>query len=199
MNKNGLLANTHGASLIEVMLAISVLAIAISGVLLTMITSAKTINDNRDYVTAAMEAKLKLAEIQGSGNLYQILAKYRPGATPDLSTFALPQRDGNGAPIAGQFKLVTYSGGVQVTNIGTITFPGITSLTSPLLETTSYPSLGMPMDLDGNGTIDAGVDKSVLPVAPAPQLQVLPVLIRITWSSSEVEPPQYYELPAILN
>ena len=58
----------RGMTLIEVMMALSVLAIGIMGLLTLIPTTTRLINDSNEYETARHAAEMKIAEIRAKGD-----------------------------------------------------------------------------------------------------------------------------------
>lgn len=59
--------STHGMTLIEVLIALSILAVAITGVLGQIPATAKLISDSNEYEIARHAAGTKIAEIRAAG------------------------------------------------------------------------------------------------------------------------------------
>src|SRR4030095_7848795 len=75
--------------------------------------------------------------------------------------------------------------GVAETQVGEIVFP---TVGSALREDVTIPELGMPCDLNGDGTIDS-LDHSR-------DYRILPVLVRVRWKSGETS--ESLAVPAVL-
>src|ERR1035437_370127 len=118
--------SVHGMTLIEVMIACSVLAIGILGAMSALISVSSLETANHDDLIAINIARQKLAEIQ-TQSFQLIFAFYGPNGAQNTFPVA-PLIDGT----------------------GTITFP--TNAAGGLDETVTDVDLGMPMDLNGNGS-----------------------------------------------
>jgi len=194
----------RGLTMIEVMFAVTILAIAISGVLMAILGNSKLIRNNRDYLQASIAAKQKLAEIEGAalsqghdtqstdlgeeltnGSLVPVLQAYRDhrfvvrdANNNILFRLATEDLNNNGVLNAGEDRNGNGIIDRDITDVGQVIFP-LTG--NRLYENVNIPLMGMPMDLDCSGAIENNDDKTTATAAPR-QLKLLPVTVRITWS-----------------
>ncbi|MEI6233366.1 MAG: prepilin-type N-terminal cleavage/methylation domain-containing protein [Planctomycetota bacterium] len=140
----------HGMTLIELMVAMSILAIGILGSMSALISISALETANHDDLIAVNISRQKLAEIQ-TQSFQTIFTFYGPnGAQNSFPVTPLPNGTG---------KLV---------------FP--TNAAGALDETINDTDLGMPMDLNSNGSAsDTDVSTSY---------KLLPLRIEISWDSS---------------
>ncbi|MSR61888.1 MAG: prepilin-type N-terminal cleavage/methylation domain-containing protein [Planctomycetes bacterium] len=152
-----------GFSLLEVLCAVVVLAMAALGLSRTMVASSQLASATRERAVAVEAVRRMLEDLQDA-DFAQVFALYD----------ANPANDPGGA---GTAPGATFSAdGLDATLsdadglVGEIVFP-VTG--TQLREDKQLPQLGMPMDLDGNGAVDA--------LDHATNYQLLPVLVRVAW------------------
>ena len=177
------LTGCKGVSLLETMLAATVLAIGICGVMSSMVTTRQYMNFNREEDLAINVARLKLAEIellQTPTSFSTIFTTYNRTTTP-LNT-SDPNLTINGGTVTVYFP--TDSTGTKLVE----TLP--TPVTDPNL---SFAGV-MPLDLNGDHTIDAAtVDHS-----SDAKLLMLPVTIRVQWYSQKTKVARTMEFHSML-
>ena len=142
---------THagGMTLVEIMIAMSVLAVGIMSVMSALISITSLENANHEELVAINIARQKLAEIQ-TAPFGAVFSLYGPGSS------------------GGTFTVSQLQNGT-----GKIIFP--VNANGKLDETIVDANLGMPQDLNGNGTSsDTDVSGSYI---------LLPVRIQLQWSS----------------
>ncbi|HLX63123.1 MAG TPA: type II secretion system protein [Planctomycetota bacterium] len=115
-------------TLIEVMVALAVLAIGIMGVMSALISITALENADHEELVAINIARQKFAELQAAP-FASVFNYYGPSSTKGTFTVDPALNLQNG--------------------VGTITFPVNSS--GNLDETVVDANMGMPMDLDGNG------------------------------------------------
>jgi len=153
-----------GFSQLELLCAITVLALATLGFSLGLISSGRLASAVRERTLATEHARRVLEELQDA-NFAQVFALYD----------ANPANDPGGVPAPGASFVV--EGLTPVADdpdgvVGEIRFP---TSGNQLREDVVLHSLGMPRDLNGDGPIDA--------VNHAADYQLLPVLVRVHWRS----------------
>jgi type II secretory pathway pseudopilin PulG len=156
-------------TLIEIMIALSILAISILALLSSLCAAAKLQDVTRERALAQNAARAKIEEMR-SRTYTQIYSLYNsnpaddpggPGTAPG-ATFTVPGLNAfPGVPV-GQIVFPESGGGL------------LESLVDPSRGIDA--SMGMPRDLNGNGIID------VVPFTTG--YQILPVKIVITWKSA---------------
>ena len=121
--------NSQGMTLVEVLIAVSFLAVGLLGLLLT-ITSALTLNQvNREETLALNAAREKVSEMQNADEFSNIYGIYSVAPDETFEVDGLPD------------------------SVGTIIFPESGGV---LMEDIDDPELGMPRDLNGDTTTDTG-------------------------------------------
>ena len=167
-----------GFSQVELLCAITVLALAMLGFSVGLISSLRMASAVRERALATEHARRVIEELQDT-NFAQVFALYDATAADDPG--------GAGTAPGASF---TVEGLTPVTDdadgkVGEIVFP---VSGSQLREDVVSHSLGMPRDLNGNGAIDASDH--------AADYQLLPVLVRVRWRSQGA--PMTVELRTIL-
>jgi type II secretory pathway pseudopilin PulG len=131
-------------ALLDVMIAATVLAVALTSMMTLIVSSVKLGRVNREN-TLANEAARRQLEVLHSADFDTLFTAFT--AAPDFAVRGLAPQPGDPDGMAGQ-----------------ILFP---SVGAALREDVNDPGLGMPRDLNGDGVIDfanhAG-DYQVLPV-----------------------------------
>lgn len=141
---------SRGLTLVEVMVALSVLAIGVLAAMSALIAITTLENANHEELVAINVARQKLAELQ---------------TAPFVSVFAFYGPTSN----AKYFTVSELEGGT-----GRIIFP--VNSAGKLDETIVDANLGMPQDLNGNGT---RTDTDV-----SAKYTLLPVRIHLQWNST---------------
>ena len=146
---------TAGLSLVELMIALVVIAIALLAIFSLVVSSSQVQQETREKALAYNAARLKIEEMR-SKTFSSIWSIYKAGGSTG-NTFAV---DGL-QPIAGDAA------------VGFIFFPERNNLLS---ETVADSELGMPKDLNRDGdALDDDVTNG------ATIYKILPVRIRIRW------------------
>src|SRR5262245_15136649 len=165
-------------TLLEVLCAVVVLALAALGLSRAMIASNQLASDSRERALATEAARRMLEELQDT-SFGSVFRTYDANPANDLG--------GAGKAPGANFTV----DGLQATPddadgmVGEIVFPVIGT---QLRETADLPELGMPHDLDGGGTLDAADH--------AADYALLPVLVRVRWRGQTA--PMQVELRTIL-
>lgn len=157
---------TGGFSLVEIMLGLTVIAIAIVGTV-GSITSSAVLGDSNRETTIAYQAAQRVLEELHASEFGQVLALYNgvPGDDPGGAgtapgpSFAVPGLDVRPDDADGF--------------VGRVLLP-TTGSPPRLLENVVNPDFGLPRDLNGDGAED-GADHST-------DYIVLPVRVRVEWT-----------------
>ncbi|MGD0092428.1 MAG: hypothetical protein ABSE73_21135 [Planctomycetota bacterium] len=179
------LTGSKGVSLLETMIAGVVLAIGICGVMTSLTSTRQYLDYDREENLAINEARLRLAQLEALQSPTSFTTIF---TTYNNVTNALTTTDAN---------LTLYGG------TATFYFPTDTTGTK-LVETLPAPVSGTNLafqglmanglDLNGDGTIDgATVDHS-----SDPKLLMLPVLIRVQWTSMKTQVQRNLDFLSIL-
>jgi prepilin-type N-terminal cleavage/methylation domain-containing protein len=169
-----------GFSLLEVMFAAVILAIAISGAASAMISAMRLDRVNRETTVAMLEARSVLEQLQ-SLDFEAIYAAYNQSAADDGGV-AVP---GPNFAVPGLSPDPADADGI----VGRVSFPEVQNgATWELREDVVDPELGMPMDFDGDG-ID-GDDHSG-------DYALLPIRLQVRWSG--VSGPRTTNLVTLLS
>jgi hypothetical protein len=154
-----------GLTLIELLIAGAFVALAACGLSAVLVGSMAMGAVNKETAQARAAAQQMLEQLHNipAGDVY---------ATFNQITSDDPY--GTGSAPGSVFSVRTKPSAIQVSNmIGEVLFPDISHL-GELREDTVDPLLGMPRDLNGDGSIDTGNH--------AGDYMYLPVRVRITWS-----------------
>lgn len=154
-------ARNRGLTLFELLVSITVLLVALIGLVSVMYYTTRLNTVNRENL-AALRAAERQIETLRSIKIEEIVPRYNNTKSDDLGTGENP----------GPYFDVEGLKPVGSARVGRISFPGDGVR---LLENVNDPAWGMPRDLNGNGTIDT-VDVS------GPDLKLLPVMVEITWT-----------------
>ncbi len=159
-----------GFTLIDVMMATVVLAVAISGLASAVVLSLSLNRVNRDTVLAQEAAHRVIEEIEGH-TFSETFAAYNANAGDDagLATPAV----GQGFAVVGLGPLKGDADGL----CGRVMFPtqtvgGVEELREDVVD----KALGMPRDLNGDGVVDA--------LNHAANYRLLPVRVRVEWQGA---------------
>ncbi len=159
-----------GFTLLEVMFAAAILAIAISGAASAMLSSIQLDRVNRETAIATQGARRILEQVQDAefGDLWALynhdLADDPPAA---VAAGTVPGAD---FAVAG---LSLQEGDPDGAN-GEVVLPAVLNMgVWELREDIVDPALGMPMDLNGDGIVD-GIDHSG-------DYLIVPVRARVQW------------------
>lgn len=155
-----------GFTLLEVMIAMTIVTTTLVGLFSAILTISRLNATNREGL-AAMRGAEQMIEILKNTDFDKVFASYNKSPADD----PLPGPGTAPGPNFDVLDLVPRPDDPDG-KCGRIVFPTDASGTQ-LLESKVDPELGMPWDLNGNGTIDA------LDVSSTAQL--LPVTIVIEW------------------
>jgi type II secretory pathway pseudopilin PulG len=147
-----------GFSLVQVILAATVLTLAALSLSAVQISSMALSATNRETAHARQAARQVLEEI-GTVPADEVFATFNTAPSDDP--------EGAGTAPGPTFSIPTDTGPMQVD----VVFPG--SSGAVLREDVTDTELGMPRDLNGDGTVDD--------VNHAGDYLLLPVRIRVTW------------------
>jgi len=151
-------------TLVEMSVALGLIAIGASAVLLTMVYSLELDATNHETVAASQTARRVLEQARSEA-LGDVLALYNADDADDPDGVGTAPGD-------------TFSVSMLMQTVGGNGFDGrvILPLGSDgvLRETADLPELGFPRDLNGDGAIDAD-DRSG-------DLIALPMIVRVRWS-----------------
>lgn len=142
------------------MLAVTIVAIALSAITVSMLSSMALSRVNRETALASQAARRQMEIVTSSVRGNSVPEAYAAlSANPNFAVGGIDPLDGDadGMPGQIQFPTIDVAGVVQ------------------LREDVNDPSLGMPRDLDGLNGID-NLDHSA-------DAQVLPVRVRVQWQS----------------
>jgi prepilin-type N-terminal cleavage/methylation domain-containing protein len=153
-----------GFSLLELMIAVSVLVIGVAFTARSIIASTQLARSNRESVIAVEAARRTIETLRGEA-FAQVFARYNP-ATSDDPGGAAP---GPNFVVAGLDPMPDDADG----RVGQIVLPTLAGAGSVLRENMNDASLGLPRDLDLDGVVD-GADH-------AANYRILPVLVRVRW------------------
>ena len=184
----GLVARTRsgGFTLLEVLFAAAVLAIAISGSAGAMLSAMQLDRVNREQV-AAMQAARRVLEQAQDVEFTEVFAAYNSVAADDPAAMvAAGTVPGSAFASAGLRVQLGDADGFT----GEIVFPtvdngGVLELREDVVD----PLLGMPMDLNMDGVID-GLDHSA-------DYRILPMRARVAWRG--VSGDRTFEVVTILS
>lgn len=156
----------NGFTILEIMFAVSVLAVGLVGLLSVILHLGRLNAINRENL-AAMRAAEKMVETLRNTEFDQVFPSYNglpaDDPAPGPGTAPGPHFDVPG--------LVPQAGDAD-RKCGRILFPA-DATGAGLLETTSDPELMMPRDLNENGVVE--------PVPILSDFKLLPVTVRIEW------------------
>jgi len=153
-----------GFSLLEVMIAFTVLSIAIGAVTSSLLSTMSLRRINRETTIASDAAQSALEDITG-GDFATMFARFNATGADDPP--APMDSPGGSFAVLG----LTANSGDADGVVGEIVFPGDGVV---LREDSTDYALGMPRDLNGDGLIDANNH--------AGDYIVLPVRVRLVWS-----------------
>ena len=159
-----------GFTLLDVMMAAVVLAVAISGLSGAILVAMSLNRVNRDTAIAQQAARQAIEQLEGR-TFNEVFAAYNGNVGDDAGLLA--PAVGAGFAVAGLQPLVGDADGL----CGRVMFPVTTvGAVEQLREDVVDAALGMPADLNGDGAIDA--------LNHAVDFRLLPVRIRIEWLGS---------------
>lgn len=142
MHVHNLSPKRQGLTLIEVVIALVIVAVGLMGIMSALLSVSTLVNSNHDQLVAINIARQKLAEIQNA-TFQTTFAQYGPNSET-----------------GGNFTISQLENGS-----GKIIFPVNSS--GKLDETVINENLGMPQDLNGNGNkidTDVSATYTILPI-----------------------------------
>lgn len=142
---------------------IAILTVSVAMFAQTISASARLDPVANETMLAAEGARLKLEDMK-SEDLVELFARYNSDPTDDPA--------GPGTAPGNTFTIEGLSPATVGGVVGRIDFPVIGT---QLREDVTDTGLGMPRDLDGDGTVDAGDH--------ANDYIVLPIRVRVEWAS----------------
>ena len=155
----------RGFSLLELIVAVTVLTIAAGAITSTLVVSTSLTHINRE-TTLAVEAAQSAVESLRAVGFDEAFARYNASPDDDPAGTA----PGASFDVAGLFARAGDPDG----RVGSIQFPGDGFV---LREDLEDRELGMPRDLDGDGAVDA--------LDHADDYGILPVRVRIEWTGEQ--------------
>jgi prepilin-type N-terminal cleavage/methylation domain-containing protein len=155
-------APSKGFTLIEVVIAMAVMAVAILGLLSMLANTMKIQESAREQALAMNACREVLDQMRSSGNFSELFRRYNSTTSDNAGLVgAIP---GNAFDVPGLSPIP----GDADNRVGRIVIPEDPTTPTILRENLSNPELGTPMDLNGDGVVDgnnhAG-DYTLLPVA----------------------------------
>ena len=153
-----------GFSLLEVLIAVAVFAIALGPITSSLITSNSLVSTNRE-TSIAMDAALSLVARLKAEDFDSLYRRYNPDPGDDPN--------GSGSAPGANFVVLGLDpvSGDPDGMVGRILFPGTGA---ELLENLDDVEFGTPRDLNGDGAIDA--------VDHGDEFIILPIKVRIEWT-----------------
>jgi prepilin-type N-terminal cleavage/methylation domain-containing protein len=159
-----------GFTLVEIIVAVLILAIAIGGISSSMLSSMTLNRVNGETALAQQAARATLEQITGAA-FEDVWAIYNADPADDGTLPVGVVAQGPGFAVAGLDPQVADGDAL----CGRIEFPAITvGLGQELREDVVDAGLGMPRDLDGDGLWPEAVNI-------APDYTVLPVRVLVEW------------------
>ena len=158
-----------GFTLVEVIIAVAVLAIALAGFSSTMIVSLRTSETSAELALANQRAQ-RMVEALYDVEFDQLFRQYNDDAKDDVG--GAGTAPGNGFAVPGLAAQHYDSDGLA----GEISFATPAGKPGELREDVKDDLLGFPRDLNGDGKID---DEN-----HATDYQILPVRIVIRWAGA---------------
>ena len=155
-----------GFALIELVVAVAIMAIAFAGISTSLAASMSLRKSNQD-TARAIRAALSLADTLRDEDFATLFVRYNESTADDPVGLTAP---GANFTVPGLAPRDNDADGF----VGHISFPGDGVA---LKEDAANRTLGMPRDLNGDGTIDAADHAS--------DYGVLPVLITVEWKGSK--------------
>jgi len=154
--------------MVEVMVALAILAVATTGVLVTILSNTRLTESNHEFSHAAAAARKTLTEMAGSGEFKDIFRRFNADTTDNHGDGYNPGNVFDVVDNAGKKLLNPIAGQAQC---GTVIFPmNGTSLREDVVDS----AMGLPMDLTGDGVVDANDHKG--------DYKILPTTARVDWA-----------------
>ena len=162
--------SARGLTLLELVCSITVLALGISGLARVTLGLQRAGSAARETELATQAARAMLERIQAE-SFAQAFRSFNATGADDPGGANTAQ--GANFDVAGLRALPDDADGRP----GEIVFPTAAGQPGVLSETVVDARLGMPQDLDGNGSVDA--------LDHATDYELLPVLVRVRWQSRD--------------
>ena len=167
-------------TLIEVVIALTVLSVGILGLLVSISSSLIATDANREEAIAMNCARAKLSELQLltlNGNFSTIFSTYNSTQTAHsvnvATMFSNPTAENNLSDPNASCTVLFPEGGAG----GTLVEGSSPSDIFFGLTAAQANNMGMPQDIDGNGTLDG------ITTDKAGTYSILPVCINVSWVS----------------
>lgn len=169
--------NERGITLVEIAIAMAIIAIALLAVMGTMMSGQKSNQSTRENALAMTHARQKLEEMR-SQTFSEIYSRYNSDPSDDPG--------GNGTAPGSAFT-ITGLNPQSGLPLGMIQFPEA-GTPATLREDATDSKLGMPRDMNGDNAIDSSARSS--------DYKILPVRILIRWQG--MTGPTQFEMHTIL-
>ncbi|MCY3004091.1 MAG: prepilin-type N-terminal cleavage/methylation domain-containing protein [Planctomycetota bacterium] len=161
----------RGFSLLELMIAISVMSVGLLGFTQAMVTALRAQLLARQQAIAT-EAARRQIEIMGSTQFSEVFRRFNGATVDDPAGVVVP---GANFAVPGLTAQVGDADGMA----GEVLFPVDSVAPEELREDIANTALGTPLDLDVDGAVD-GVDHSN-------DYQMLPVVVIVRWRGAAGE------------
>ncbi|MEN8150099.1 MAG: hypothetical protein ABFS86_09760 [Planctomycetota bacterium] len=161
--KRGPPATEAGLGLVEMMVAVAILATAILAILSVAAHSIKLDSVNRETALASDAARVRYEQLRALP-LLQVLATYNTDPTDDP--------EGEYTAVGPKAQISRDQAGLDFAS--TVELP--LTKEGELREDAVRPELGLPRDLNGDGVIDDEDHRD--------DYVILPVAVRVTWTGS---------------
>ena len=187
-SRGAVCARSAGFTLVEVMIALVVIVLALQGFSQSIVASMVAADADSEVRRATEGARQAMEQIKGA-NFEDIFALYNDYAGDDNTV-----TDPDGLPAPGSnFDVpgLTPIDGDPDGSVGKITLPIVIDITTgeaQLREDVNFTALGLPRDLDADGTIDG--DNHI------DDYMILPVIVRVEWRGTSG--PSYVEFKTLL-
>lgn len=154
-----------GWSLLESIIAMSLLSIGIVGIATVLVSSLTLVAINREKALAMEAGRKVVEEMSKSVSFPQIFAAYN----------AITNDDPPGVPCPGsELEVPGLKGAAGGPALASISFPTRPAEPAVLREDCNDAALGLPRDLNGDGQVDA--------LNHATDYRLLPVAVRVSWT-----------------
>ena len=159
-------------TLLEVLIASSAMLVASLGFTQALVSASRAQTMAREQ-TQALEACRRQIEVIKTETLRDRFREYNSAGSDDV--------DGNGRGPGPSFVVTGLSAADGDTDgiVGEVVFPTVSGAPTILREDLNMPELGLPLDLDSDGVIDATNHSS--------DYELLPILVRVRWRSAAGE------------
>ncbi len=168
----------RGMSLLEVLVSIAVLVIGLAGFLQSLVTTQSLESDAQHQAAACAAARATLERMRATP-FNQVFARFNASAADDPAG-VVSQGD--------RFAVIGLRPMPGEAFAGEIIFPTDPANATALREDLVLPELGMPLDLNADGALDANDH--------AGDYRLLPVRVRVSWEGQRG--PASFELRTVL-